>query len=128
MTRVERVAELIRKEVSRIIHEDVSDPRIGFISITGVDLSTDLENARIRISILANEKEKTECMKGLFSATSFIRGKLGHFLEMRSVPELTFVQDDSLEKGSKVLNIMSRLERERNERSVKLHKKKPKKR
>jgi ribosome-binding factor A len=128
MTRVERVAALIREEVSRIIHEDVSDPRIGFISITGVDLSPDLANARIRVSVLANEKEKTESMKGLYSATSFIRGQLGHLMATRIVPEITFVLDDSLEKGSKVLNIISSLERKKDEGRVKLHKKKAKKR
>ena len=58
MSRPERLAKLIREEVSEIIREDVSDPRIGFVSITGVDISPDLENARIFISILGDEKQK----------------------------------------------------------------------
>ncbi|MBN2057306.1 MAG: 30S ribosome-binding factor RbfA [Candidatus Saganbacteria bacterium] len=128
MTRIERVAALIKSEVSRIIREDVSDPRIGFISITGVDLSADLENARIGVSILANEAQKNECMKGLESATSFIRGKLGDMLQMRVVPEIRFVRDDSLARGSRVLSIMSRLEKEQNERDIQRHKKSAKKR
>ena len=127
MTRVERVAALIREEVSRIIREDVSDPRIGFISITGVDLSPDLENAKIRVSILADEKKKQESMQGLHSATGFIRGKLGDLLATRIVPELKFVRDDSLEKGSRVLGIISKLEKD-HERNIRGHKKSPKKR
>jgi len=123
MSRVDRVAELIKEEVSRIIREDVNDPRIGFVSITNVDLSPDLENAKIHISILGNEKNKIEGMAGLHSATSFIRGKLGHLLTTRSVPELKFVRDDSLERGSRVLGIISKLEKEEYERDPKLHKK-----
>ena len=128
MTRVERVAELIKEEVSRIIREDVNDPRIGFISVTNVDLSPDLENARIGISILGNEKQKSDSMAGLRSATGFIRGKLGHLLEMRIVPEIRFIKDESLEKGSRVLGIISKLKKEKNERSLSRHKKGAKKR
>ena len=117
MTRVERVAELIKQEVSRIIREDVNDPRIGFISITGVDLSPDLEIAKVGVSVLGDEDKKKESMRGLQSATSFIRGKLGHLLEMRIVPEIRFVRDDSLEKGSRVLGIISKLKKEEHERN-----------
>ncbi|MBU0672146.1 MAG: 30S ribosome-binding factor RbfA, partial [Candidatus Margulisbacteria bacterium] len=81
MSRVDRVAELIREEISRIIREDVSDPRIGFVSITQVEVTPDLENANVRVSILANEEKKQESMQGLYSATSFIRGKLGRLLD-----------------------------------------------
>lgn len=127
MTRIERVQELIKAEVSRIIREDVNDPRIGFISITKVDVSADLENAKIMVSILDSEEKKKECMQGLISATSFIRGKLGDILEMRVVPELRFVRDDSLAKASNVLNIISKLEREDHERDLKRNKKRAKK-
>ena len=109
MTRIERVAELIRKEVSAIIREDVSDPRIGFVSLTRVEISPDLENAKIFVSILGDREQKDDSMEGLNSASRFIRGKLGNVLEMRTVPELRFVRDDSLEKGSQVLGIISKL-------------------
>ncbi|MDD5383100.1 MAG: 30S ribosome-binding factor RbfA [Candidatus Margulisbacteria bacterium] len=127
MTRPDRVAELIKEEVSRIIHEDVSDPRIGFISITQVDISADLENAKIMVSILGSEDKKQECMDGLYSATSFIRGKLGGLLGLRVVPEIRFIRDDSLEKGSRVLGIINQLEKE-DERKILRHKKSAKKR
>lgn len=111
MSRVERLSKLIRKEISEIIREDVSDPRIGFVSITKVDISPDFENARVFVSILGDESHKKDGMAGLTSATRFIRGKLGNVLELRGVPEISFVRDDSLEKGDKVLGI---LKRERN--------------
>jgi ribosome-binding factor A len=134
MTRTERVAELIKAEVSRIIREDVNDPRIGFISITNVDLDPDFECAKIGISILANEDEKKECMDGLNSATRFIRGKLGEFITLKNVPQIRFIRDDSLEKGSRVLNIISQLnnpqlnDKNKNERTVYVDKKSAKKR
>ncbi|MBU1027056.1 MAG: 30S ribosome-binding factor RbfA [Candidatus Margulisbacteria bacterium] len=118
MTRPERVAALIKEEVSRIIHEDVSDPRIGFVSVTGVDISPDLENAKIFVSILDKEDKKKECMDGLNSATRFIRGKLGHELTTRIVPEIEFVRDDSLERGSKILGLISKLGKENHERNL----------
>ncbi|MFH1362107.1 MAG: 30S ribosome-binding factor RbfA [bacterium] len=113
MTRVERIAELIKKEVSAIIRADVSDPRIGFVSITKVKVSPDLENAKIFISTLGNEEQKQDSMQGLASAKRFIRGKLGDVLELRGVPELRFVRDDSLEKGSNVLSLITKLKREK---------------
>ena len=133
MTRAERVAELIKKVISEIIREEVSDPRIGFVSITRVDLSPDLENAQIFVSILGSEENKKESMRGLSSATKFIRGKLGHLLEMRVVPEIKFVRDDSLEKASRVLGIISKLQRatqgeEERGTNISRHKKSRKKR
>ncbi|OGB88351.1 ribosome-binding factor A [candidate division WOR-1 bacterium RIFCSPLOWO2_02_FULL_46_20] len=128
MTRIERVAELIKKEISGIIREDVSDPRIGFVSITRVDVSSDLENAKVFISILGGENVKKESMHGLQSATNFIRGKLGNLLEMRLVPEIRFVRDDSLEKASQVLGIISKIGKGEHEENTSQHKKGRKKR
>lgn len=113
MTRQERVEELIRQEVCEILREKVSDPRIGFISITNVKISPDLENASIYVSIYGDEKKKEEAMQGLYSATKFIRGELGHMLEMRLTPNILFVRDDSIERGSRVLSIMHKLEDEK---------------
>ncbi len=113
MSRAERLAELLKEELSEIIRGQVADPRIKFVSITRVDLSPDLENAKIFVSILGNEDQKREGMQGLNSATGFIRGKLGHMLELRLVPKIKFIRDDSLEEGSRVLGIISKLEHER---------------
>jgi ribosome-binding factor A len=125
MTRQERVEELIRQEVSEILREKVADPRIGFVSITGVEVSPDLENASVFISILGDEKQKTEALRGLYSATRFVRGELGHRLELRLVPKLRFIRDDSLERGSRVLSLINKLE---HEKSLPRNKKRPKKR
>lgn len=119
MTRSERVEELIREEICEILREKVSDPRIGFVSITEVKISPDLKNASIYVSIFGDEKKKAEAMQGLYSATGFIRGELGHMLELRETPQIRFVRDDSIERGSRVLHIMSKLEHEKRIRKVK---------
>ncbi|OGB90865.1 ribosome-binding factor A [candidate division WOR-1 bacterium RIFCSPHIGHO2_01_FULL_53_15] len=113
MTRQERVEELIKQEVSEILREKVSDPRIGFVSVTAVNVSPDLENASIFVSILGEEKQKAEAMKGLYSATKFIRGELGHRLELRLTPKIRFMRDDSIERGSRVLGLINKLEHEK---------------
>ena len=124
MTRAKRLAELIKKEISRIIREEVSDPRIGFVSITQVDASPDLKSAKIYVSIFGGDKDKKEAMFGLFSATGYIRNKLARLLSLRSAPEIRFIKDESIERGSRVLSIISKLENEKtdlgkNKKSVK---------
>lgn len=122
-TRQQRVEEVIRAEVSDILRTHVSDPRIGFVSLTSVKVSPDLENASIFVSIYGEEEKKKAAMAGLYSATKFIRGELGRRLELRLVPAIHFVRDDSLERGSNVLGIMKKLENEKrvrpNKRAVK---------
>jgi ribosome-binding factor A len=125
MTRQARVEELIRQEVCEILREKVSDPRIGFASVTGVEVSPDLENASIYVSILGDEKKKDQALHGLYSATSFIRGELGHRLELRLVPKIRFYRDDSLERGSRVLSLINKIE---HETSLPRNKKRAKKR
>lgn len=123
-TRQERVGELIRQEISDILRKKVSDPRIGFVSITGVDVAPDFKNASVYVSILGDEKKQKAAMAGLFSATGYIQGELGKRLELRLTPAIQFIQDSSLERGSRVLEIMHRIE---HEESFRGNKKTPKK-
>ncbi len=113
MTRADRVAELIKQEVSDIISRKLNDPRIGFASITSVDLGADLKNARIYVSVYGEQKQKNDTMAALLSATKFIRRELGQRMQMRDVPDLIFKPDDSIERGAKVFEILNRLEQEK---------------
>lgn len=112
MSRAERVGELLKEEISRILLKKVSDPRIGFSSVTNVDVSPDLKSAKVFVSVYGTEKDKKETMRGLQSAKGFIQGEAGRALELRHTPALSFILDTSIEKGSRVLVIMSKLERE----------------
>ncbi|NLN41297.1 MAG: 30S ribosome-binding factor RbfA [Clostridiales bacterium] len=96
--RLDRISEEIKKEISRIIREDVKDPRISpMVSILRVDVARDLRYAKVYVSVLGNEEEKTSTIEGLTRAAGFIRKELGRILTIRYIPELSFVLDTSIE-------------------------------
>ncbi len=115
--RVARVAEVIRREVSYLLMNGIKDDRVGvgMVSITDVDVSGDLQHARIFVSIYGTPEAQRETMLGLKSATPFVRRQVGQRLQLRRTPEITFYQDDSLERGSRVVALLSQLERERSQ-------------
>lgn len=96
--RIDRISEEVKKELSRIIREDVKDPRIGeMASILRVDVSGDLRHAKVYVSVLGDEEEKASTMEGLDRAAGFIRKELGQALSIRYIPELNFILDTSIE-------------------------------
>jgi len=113
--RVARVAEVIRREVSQLLMNGIKDDRVGvgMVSITDVDVSGDLQHARIFVSIYGTPEAQAETMLGLKSATPFVRREIGHRLQLRRTPEITFWQDDSIERGSRVVALLAQLDRER---------------
>lgn len=110
--RTERLQEFIKEQVSEIIQQHVRDPRIGFVSITDVEVSADLRHAKIFVSVLGDEDAKTASMAGLESAVKFIRGELGRRLQMRYTPEIMFRLDTSIERGSRVVSLLRDVTRE----------------
>jgi len=113
MSRADRVAVLIQHEVSDIITRKLSDPRIGFASVTGVDIGDDLHDASIYISVMGTEEQKQDTIHALTCAQKFVRGELGHRLQLRDVPEIHFKRDDSIERGAKVFAIINKLHKEK---------------
>ncbi|MEN9229795.1 MAG: 30S ribosome-binding factor RbfA, partial [Thermostichus sp. DG02_5_bins_236] len=111
--RVARVAELIKREVSQILLSQIKDDRVGagMVSVVDVEVSNDLQNARIFVSIYGDETAQHRTMQGLEAATPFVRREIGHRLSLRRVPVLVFLQDRSLERGSHVLSLLSQLKR-----------------
>lgn len=110
--RAERLAEVIRAEVSDIIQQGLKDPRIGFASITEVDVSPDLRHAKVFISVLGDAEAKHRTMQGLERATGHIRSELGHRLSIRFVPELLFRLDESIERGTRVVSLLREVSEE----------------
>jgi len=100
------VEGLVRREVSDILRTRVKDPRIGFVTVTGVRMSDDLRYAKIYVSILGDERERGESLKGLERARTFIRGELGRRIRMRHVPEIGFRYDHSIEYGMRIDEIL----------------------
>lgn len=99
--RSQRVRDLIREEVADIIMYKLKDPRVGFVTVTGVDLSPDLKNAKIFVSIL-KEEEREATLDALTSSKAFMRATLAKRLKMKFIPHLDFRLDSSIEYGFKI--------------------------
>ncbi|HLX40909.1 MAG TPA: 30S ribosome-binding factor RbfA [Ktedonobacteraceae bacterium] len=110
--RQEKLGELIAAELSDLLRTRVKDPRVGFASITRVEVSGDLRYAKIFVSVMGDSGEQKETMKGLKNATGFLRHELASRLTLRFMPELVFKLDHSIEEGSRVLEIIHKVERE----------------
>ncbi len=113
--RTERIGEQIRGELSRMLREDVTDPRVGLLTVTRVDVAPDLSNARVFWSAIDDrEGDALEgAGRGLRSAAGFLRKRLSSVLPTKRVPELRFEHDPSLAAGSQMLSLMAELEREK---------------
>ena len=109
--RTARVSELLREEISALLLREVKDPRIsGLVSIVSVDVSPDLRQARVYVSVLGTSEEQEATLRGLRAAEGFLRGQLGERLKMRRIPVLQFQQDRSIEQGSRILQLMAELD------------------
>ncbi|PYV29065.1 MAG: 30S ribosome-binding factor RbfA [Acidobacteria bacterium] len=100
--RQERLADQIRAEVAHMITEELKDPRIGFTTVTRVELSADLGHARVLVSVLGGPDLQQHTMEGLSSAAGYIRREVTHRLGLRRAPELTFVFDHGPEDATKI--------------------------
>ncbi|SHJ57313.1 ribosome-binding factor A [Anaerobranca californiensis DSM 14826] len=113
--RTVRLAENIKYEINDIIRKNIKDPRIGFLTITSVELTKDLKHCTIYLSFWGDEKVRKEGFEGLERAKGFIRTELGKRLTIRYTPELHFKFDESLEHGAKIAQILKDLNKEENE-------------
>lgn len=107
--RSERIAEEIRKEVATMLFGEIHDPRIGFVTITKVQVSKDLRHAKVYYSIIGSDEEKEKTMAGLQSSSGYMRREIGKRLKLRYFPELTFKFDDSLEYASRIEKIIKEI-------------------
>lgn len=110
--RTSRVAEQMKKEVGEIVNQKLQDPRIGFVTVTDVSLTNDLQQATIYVSVLGNEEEKNESLAGLQQATGFVRSEVSKRIRLRKVPEITFAFDDAHEHGNRIEEILKELKNE----------------
>jgi len=116
--RQEKLGELITAELSDLLRTRVKDPRVGFASITHVDVSGDLRHAKIYVSVMGTPEEQEETMKGLRNANGFLRHELAQRLTLRYMPELNFRLDTSIEEGSRILGLINQVEREDKEKAA----------
>lgn len=107
--RTRQVGELLREELTDIIRREVKDPRIGFFSVTNVDVTPDLRAARVYISVLGTDQEREETLSALRSAAKFIRYHLKPRLRMRQIPDLEFRDDRSMEYAQQISQTLREL-------------------
>jgi ribosome-binding factor A len=118
--RVARVAELIKREVSQMVMSGIKDDRVGagMVSITDVTVSGDLQHAKIFVSVYGTDEARGETMEGLKAATGYVRGELGRRMRLRRTPEVVFIEDRSLERGTQMLGLINQLTQERKDSGV----------
>ena len=107
-----RVAESIHKEVSALLLKGLKDPRIGFVTITAVDVTPDMHLARVYFTVMGDEEARKTTQKGLSSSVPFIRRELGRRLRMRYIPDILFQYDSSLEYGSRIESLIREIHTE----------------
>lgn len=110
--RQDQLGRVIAQELSELMRMRVKDPRIGFASITGVNLSRDLSVAKVYVSVMGAPEEQRDTMRGLRHAAGFLRHELAQRLSVRHVPEITFVLDESIARGAHMLDLLNQLSRE----------------
>jgi ribosome-binding factor A len=112
-SRPDRVGEQIRKELSELIAREVHDPGIGFLTITHVKMTPDLQSARVYYTVIGDDKARKDAQRALGRASGFLRRQIGSRLRLRSVPELVFFYDESIERQDRIERIMLDLQAER---------------
>ena len=109
--RISKVSSLIKREISQMLLTDIKDSRVsaGMVSVTDVDVSGDLQHATIFVSIYGTQDAKTAAMAGLKSCTGYVRRELGHRVSLRRTPEIIFKEDNSLERGDRMIHLLENI-------------------
>lgn len=116
--RQRKVAELLHEEISQLIQYGTQDPRIGFVTVTGVEVTPDLRLARVYVTVLGDKAEAKSTLEGLNNAKGYFRHQLGQSISLRYIPELAFKLDTSLEQGLRIEHLLDSLEEARSEDGV----------
>src|SRR3954463_3736182 len=110
--RSNRVGEQMKKELSDIIGRKLKDPRIGFVTVTDVVVTGDLQQATVYISVLGDSKQREDTLKGLETAKGFMRSEIGQRIRLRKTPELLFEFDESIDYGNRIETLISQIHAE----------------
>ena len=110
--RSDRVGDLLQELVSQLLMKEVSDPRIGAITLTAVEVTKDLRQAKIYFSILAGSEKKEQVASGLKSATGFIRGRVAKDLKLRFVPTIEFIYDETEDRAQRIEELLKQAKKD----------------
>jgi ribosome-binding factor A len=112
--RANRVGEQMKKELGDIIGRKIKDPRIGFVTVTDVEVTGDLQQAKVYISVLGDEEQRENTLKGLAKAKGFIRTEIGNRIRLRKTPEIVFEWDESIDYGNRINTLLHELHKDDN--------------
>jgi ribosome-binding factor A len=110
--RANRVGEQMKKELGDIIGRKIKDPRIGFVTVTDVEVTGDLQQAKVYISVLGDEEQRENTLKGLAKAKGFIRTEIGNRIRLRKTPEIIFEWDESIDYGNRIDTLLHQLHKD----------------
>lgn len=110
--RIQRVSEEVKKEIANILRDEIKDPRIGFVSVTKVEVTGDLRYAKVYVSVLGNENNKEQTMLALNKAKGFIRTEIAKRVKLRITPEIIFTYDSSIEYGISMVGLINKVNQE----------------
>ena len=108
--RTDRIDELLRQEIGAIIAREIDDPRVGFATVTGVETAPDLRHAKVWVSVIGQEADRKATLQALGRAMPFVRHELGKRLHLKRIPEFHLELDDTVERGTRVLQLLNELE------------------
>lgn len=108
MARVDKIDSILLRELSVIISQEINDPKLGFPTVTEVDVSPDLNNAKVYVSFLGKNYKKRDGLQALRKAKGYIKTQLAKRVRMRKIPDLTFIVDDTLDKAEKIEEILNK--------------------
>ena len=110
--RVRKIQEFIKQEVSNMLLHDLKDPRIGFVTVTGVEVTGDLREARIFVSLFGSDEEKAASLEARNKGKGFVRRELGQRLKIYYTPEISFAEDTSLDYGMHIDGLLKKIHKE----------------
>lgn len=110
--RANRVGEQMKKELGEIIGRKIKDPRIGFVTVTDVQVTGDLQQATVFISVLGDEEQRENTLRGLAKAKGFIRSEIGQRIRLRKTPEILFEFDESIDYGNRIESLLHQIQDE----------------
>ena len=108
--RIEKLQELIKQEMSKMLLKELKDPRIGFVTVTDVEMTGDLREAKIYVSVMGGEEQVKNSLEGLNSALGFVRREIGQRIRLRFTPEISFALDTSLDYGDHIQKLLLQVE------------------
>ena len=108
-TRQERINEMLKIEISEIILRELRDPRLGFITITGAEVTKDLRHAKVFISVMGDENQQKETLMVLKKASGFIRSEFGKRATMKMIPEISFRMDSGVQHGMRIFELLQQV-------------------